>query len=154
MSTTRMKLQNHGVMGEGTGWFFLTGPPLNLLSTGSHANWPGISLSVSGHKGILYLKILGGPVKKTTLYERLTVLLAHFGFTRAFLFYWRLLLYWSLAFFCVLMFHVALLSYWSLSALLKTFRFTESLPFYKSFADLLEPFCFTGAPMFYWSLAV
>ena len=25
----------------------LTGPPLNFVSTGSHANWPGISLSVS-----------------------------------------------------------------------------------------------------------
>ena len=44
---------------------FLTGPPLNFLSTGSHANWPGISLSVSSHEGILYLENLGGgPVKK------------------------------------------------------------------------------------------
>ena len=39
---------------------FLTGPPLNFLSTGSHANWPGISRSVSSHKGILYLENLGG----------------------------------------------------------------------------------------------
>ena len=39
---------------------FLTGPPLNFLSTGSNANWPGISLSVSSHKGILYLENLGG----------------------------------------------------------------------------------------------
>ena len=47
----------------------LTGPPLNCLSTGSHANWPGISLSVSSCKGILYLENLGGgPVKRTTLY--------------------------------------------------------------------------------------
>jgi hypothetical protein len=43
-----------------TGCFFLPGPPLNFLSTGSHANWPGISLSVSSHKGILYLENLGG----------------------------------------------------------------------------------------------
>ena len=48
---------------------FLTGPPLNFLSTGSHANWPGISLSVSSHKGIFYLENLGGvQLKKTTLY--------------------------------------------------------------------------------------
>ena len=37
-----------------------SGPPLNFLSTGSHANCPGISLSVSSYKGILYLKNLGG----------------------------------------------------------------------------------------------
>ena len=43
-----------------TGWFFLTGPSQNFLCTGSHANWPGISLSVSSNKGILYLENLGG----------------------------------------------------------------------------------------------
>ena len=51
-----------------TGCFFLTGPPLNFRSTGSHANWPGIYLSVSSHKGISYLENLGGvQLKKTTL---------------------------------------------------------------------------------------
>ena len=34
----------------------LTGSPLNFLSTGSHGNWPEISLSVSSYKGILYLE--------------------------------------------------------------------------------------------------
>ena len=37
-----------------------TWPTLNFLSTGSHANCPGISLSVSSYKGILYLERLGG----------------------------------------------------------------------------------------------
>ena len=35
---------------------FLTGPPKNCLSTGSHANWPRISRSVSSYKGILFFK--------------------------------------------------------------------------------------------------
>ena len=39
---------------------FLTGPPLNFLSTGSPANWPGIC----GYKQILCLESLGGGLFK------------------------------------------------------------------------------------------
>ena len=38
------------------GGFFLTWTPQNCLSTRSHVNWPRISLSVRGYKGILYLE--------------------------------------------------------------------------------------------------
>ena len=52
----------------------LTAPPLNFLSTGSHAKWPRISLSVSSYKGNSYLENLGGgAVKRTPLYNMLVL---------------------------------------------------------------------------------
>ena len=39
-------------MSPSTGWFFLTGAPLNFLSTRSHVNWLGISLSARDCNGI------------------------------------------------------------------------------------------------------
>ena len=51
----------------------LTGTPLIFLSTGSHVNWPGTSLSVSGYKENLYSEILWRfQLKKNPVY---TVLL-------------------------------------------------------------------------------
>ena len=43
---------------------FLTGPPKIWLSPRSHVNWPRISLSTRGYKGILYLENLGGTSQK------------------------------------------------------------------------------------------
>ena len=44
---------------------FLTGAPLNLLSTRSHVNWLIISLSARDCKEICTWRLRGAPVKKT-----------------------------------------------------------------------------------------
>ena len=49
------------------GGSFSWSPPLNFLSIGSHANWLGISLSVSSYKGVLYIENFGGTIKKNAL---------------------------------------------------------------------------------------
>ena len=41
-----------------------TGPPLNILSTRFHVNWPGISRSASANEMILNLYLGGGSSKK------------------------------------------------------------------------------------------
>ena len=47
---------------------FLTGAPLNFLSTRSHVNWLGIYLLVRDCKGICTRKLRGATFKKVTLY--------------------------------------------------------------------------------------